>query len=70
MLCMIPFLQIAVVTFFYKLTAAVLEPISDKRMIGCIEAVGEGSRLLMKAIMTMGMMFLITIAIVAVFTNQ
>lgn len=70
MLCLIPFLQIAVVTFFYKLTAAVLEPISDKRMIGCIEAVGEGSRLLMKAIMTMGMMFLITIAIVAVFTNQ
>lgn len=70
MLCLIPFLQMAVVTILYKLTAAVLEPVSDKRMIGCIEAVGEGSRLLMKVIMTMGMMFLITIAIVAVFTNQ
>ena len=70
MLCLVPFFQMAVVTFLYKLAAAALEPISDKRMIGCIEAVGEGSRLLMKVIATMGMMFLITIAIVAVFTGR
>ena len=70
MLCLVPFFQMAAVTFLYKLAAAALEPISDKRMIGCIEAVGDGSRLLMKVIATMGMMFLITIAIVAVFTGQ
>lgn len=70
MLCLVPFLQTAVVTILYSLAAAMLEPVSDKRMIGCIEAVGDGSRLLMKVIATMGMMFLITIAIVAAFTNQ
>lgn len=69
LLCLVPFFQMVIVTFLYKLTAAILEPVSDKRMIGCIEAVGDGSRLLMKVIATMGMLFLLTIAIVAACSN-
>ena len=69
LLCLVPFFQMLIVTFLYKLTAAILEPVSDKRMIGCIEAVGDGSRLLMKVIATMSMLFLLTIAIVAACSN-
>lgn len=69
LLCLVPFFQMVIVTFLYKLTAAILEPVSDKRMIGCIEAVGDGSRLLMKVIATMSMLFLLTIAIVAACSN-
>ena len=69
LLCLVPFFQMLIVTFLYKLTAAILEPVSDKRMIGCIEAVGDGSRLLMKVIATMSMLFLLTIAIVSACSN-
>ena len=69
-LCLIPLVQIALVTFLYKLAAAMLQPVSDKRIVECIEAVGEGCRLLMRVVFTTGLLFLITIAIVAVLTNQ
>ena len=68
--CLVPLVQIALITFLYKLAAAMLQPVSDPRIVNCIEAVGEGCQLLMRVVCTVGLLFLITIAIVAVLTNQ
>ncbi len=52
----------------YKLAAALIQPVSDKRIIGCVESVGEGCRLLMQVVFTTGLLFLLTIVIVSAVT--
>lgn len=69
-LCAAPMIQIAVVTLAYKLTAAAIQPVSDKRIVECISGVGEGARLLLRAVFTSGILFLLTIAIVAYTTSS
>lgn len=60
-----PLIQVAVMCLVYKFTAAVAQPISDKRVVGCISSIAEGAKLLLKLIFTTGVLFLVTIAIVA-----
>ncbi|MEG0154262.1 MAG: stage III sporulation protein AE [Lachnospiraceae bacterium] len=69
-ICLGPLLQVAVMTFMYKLAAALLQPISDKRIVGCISGMGEGCRLLLRAVFTTGVLFLLTIAVVAATTTK
>ena len=64
-ICLIPVIQIAVMALLYKLTAALLEPVSDKRVVGCIAGAGDGAVLLLKTVYTSAVLFLITIVIVA-----
>lgn len=60
-----PLIQTAVMCLIYKLTAAVAQPVSDKRVIGCISSVADGAAILLRLVYTAGVLFLITIAIVA-----
>lgn len=69
-LCLMPLIQVGVITLMYKLAAAVIQPVSDKRIVECISGVGEGCRLLLKAVFTSGVLFLLTIAIVAYTTSS
>lgn len=64
-ICMSPVIQMAVVAFMYKLTAALVQPISDKRVVGCISSMADGTEILLRILFTSGMLFLITIAMVA-----
>jgi len=64
-ICMSPVIQMAVVTFMYKLTAALVQPISDKRVVGCISSMADGTEIFLRIVFTSGMLFLITIAMVA-----
>jgi len=68
-LCLVPLIQVALIVLMYKLAAAVIQPISDKRVIGCLESVAEGCRLLLRVVFTTGLLFLLTIVIVAALTN-
>lgn len=68
-LCIVPLAQVALIVLMYKLSAAVIQPISDKRVIGCLESVAEGCRLLLRTVFTVGLLFLLTIVIVATLTN-
>lgn len=65
LICLIPVLKLAIYTFLYKMVAAVVQPVSDKRMLGCISCVGEGAKLSMKAIFTAAVLFMVTIAVVS-----
>lgn len=68
-LCAGPVVKVWVMTFLYRLVAAVMQPVADKRMLGCISGAGEGGRLLGKVIMTTIVMFLVTIAMVTAATT-
>lgn len=68
-LCAGPLIKVWVMTFLYKLLAAMMQPVSDKRMIGCIAGTGEGGALLCKVVVTTTVMFLVTIAMVTAATT-
>ncbi|MDO5539473.1 MAG: stage III sporulation protein AE [Eubacteriales bacterium] len=64
MICMAPAVRLAVCTLLYKAVSAAVQPVSDKRITECIAGVGEGTALLLKTVGTMGIMLLLTLAIV------
>ena len=61
----IPLIQFAVTGFTYRLLAAVTQPVSDKRMVGCLATMGEGCSLLLRLLLTTEVLFMVTIAILA-----
>ncbi len=69
-LCVLPLLQIGCIVLMYKLAAALIQPVSDKRIVGCVESVGDGGRLLMQTVFTVGLLFLLTIVIVTASTGR
>lgn len=64
-ICLVPIIQMAVVTLMYKLIAAMIQPVSDKRIVGCISSIADGSQMLLRIVFTTGMLFLLTIVVVA-----
>lgn len=65
----VPAVQMALLTFLYKLAAALVQPVSDKRITGCIRSVSEGCELMLKVLFTTIFLFLLTIAVVAASTS-
>lgn len=65
LVCAVPMIQMLLLVLLYQLTAAVIQPVSDKRITECVSSVGEGYELMMKVMLTMLLMFLLTIAIAA-----
>ncbi|WP_099466914.1 stage III sporulation protein AE [Konateibacter massiliensis] len=63
-----PLIQLWIFSIMYKVSAAVMQPVSDTRMISCIGSVGDGVRLLIKVVTTALVLFIITIAIVTATT--
>ena len=68
-ICAVPVLQMLIMAFMYKLAAALVQPVSDKRITACISGVSEGYEIMVRVIFTTGMLFLLTIAIVAASTS-
>ncbi len=64
-----PVIQMCMLTFMYKIVAAVVEPISDHRISSCLYSVGDGCQMLLKAMVSVSVLFLITIAVVAATTS-
>lgn len=64
-----PVIQMCLLTFMYKIVAAVVEPISDQRISSCLYSVGDGCQMLLKAMVSVSVLFLITIAVVAATTS-
>ena len=62
LLCLVPLLKLGFGALFYRLLAAVSQPISDKRMVECIGSMGEGAGLLMKVLLTVGVLFFLSVA--------
>jgi len=61
---MIPLIRIAVYSFVYKAEAALIQPVSDKRIVNCLNAASKASVMLMRTIFTASALFIIAIAVV------
>lgn len=60
-----PIIKLVIMSFIYKLTAALIEPISDKRLTDCISSVGDSLILITSCIVSVSVMFFIMISIIA-----
>ena len=60
-----PVIKLLLMAFIYKLTAALIEPISDKRLVDCISAAGDSLILIMSCVISISVMFFIIISIIA-----
>lgn len=63
--CLMPLVRILAVAWLVKLGAAITGIISDKRISGCADRVGEGCLLLLRCVFTSAAFFLIIIGVVA-----
>lgn len=68
-ICLVPLIQMAVTALLYQLVAALIQPISDKRMVDCVSSIADGSKMLLRIVFTTGVLFLLTIAVVAATTG-
>lgn len=64
LICIPPIVRIAIFTITYKVIAAVIQPVTDKRFTGCMAVASEGGALVLKASSMMAAMFMLSIAIV------
>lgn len=69
LLCATPLLKLLVSEFAYKGLAAVLQPVSDKRIISCLSMTADAIKLLAYAVGLAGMFFAVSIAVISAMTN-
>ena len=69
LLCLTPIVKLGVITLLYQGTAALMQPVSDRRILDCISAVSEGSGLVMKLVLYTLVLFVITVAIICAASN-
>lgn len=60
-----PVIKLLIMSLMYKLTAALIEPISDSRLVNCITSAGDSLILIMACLICVSVMFFIMIAIIA-----
>ena len=63
LLCVIPFCKMFFLAALYKFLAAVIEPVSDKRLSGGMNGIANGGMLYLKILNTCLMLFFLTIAL-------
>lgn len=61
-----PMIKYALHTFLYRLLAALIQPVSDKRIIGCLSTIGDGCALLLRIFLTTQVLCMLTVIIMAV----
>lgn len=62
---LLPVIKILIIALSYKLTAALIEPISDSRLVDCLTSAGNSLILVMSCLICVSIMFFIMIAIIA-----
>jgi len=69
-ICVIPALKLLILSAGYKAAAAVVQPVSDSRIVECINCVGEGMLLLLRTMMTSSVLFWLTLAVMCAATGR
>lgn len=60
-----PIIKIFIMAIMYKLVAALIEPVSDGRLVNCIGSAGDSLILVMSCLISVTVMFFIMISIIA-----
>lgn len=69
LLCAKPFLEIGILAFIYRVLAALVEPVTDKRISGVLDALARAGMLYLKLVVTAILMLFLTVAVVCVATS-
>ena len=59
----VPMVQAGCMVLFYKIAAAVVEPVADKRIAGCLKGMAQGGMLYLKLMGYCVMLIFLTIAL-------
>ncbi|ACQ53541.1 stage III sporulation protein AE [Clostridium botulinum] len=62
---LVPVIKLLIMAFMYKMAAALIEPISDSRLVNSIGAAGDSLILILSCLICVSVMFFIMIAIMA-----
>ncbi len=68
-LCLVPLVKLAIIMVAYYVLAAVLQPVSDERITGCLAGMGNAVRLLFQTVFTVLLLFLLTVALATAMTG-
>jgi stage III sporulation protein AE len=60
-----PVIKILLMSFMFKLTAALIEPISDTKIVNCLSSVGSSLTMVMSCVISSSVMFFIMVSIIA-----
>lgn len=60
-----PVIKLVLMSFIYKLSQALVEPVSDKRITACIGAASDGMVVLLSCVLSVSLMFFVLLAIMA-----
>lgn len=60
-----PVIKIGLISFIYKISAALVEPISDKRITSSISGAGNAMTLLLSCVLSVSLMFFVLFGIIA-----
>lgn len=63
--CAVPIFKLVTTMLIYKISCAAVQPISDKRMLNCVNSSAEASALLLETVFVGAVLFLLTITIIA-----
>lgn len=68
-ICLAPVVQLGIWVLLLEVLAALVQPVSDKRMTGCILGISDAGKLLLRMVFTVAALFMLSIAVVAVSTG-
>lgn len=69
-LCIYPLIQILLYTFLYRIGSALVQPVSDRRIVMILQSAASSGKMLLGYIAASTLMFLLSIVIVLVSTNM
>lgn len=70
LMCLVPFLKVQLYSVSLQVVTAVIQPVADKRMISSLGCLCTGTKLLARVIISNGMLFILSIAIMCMTTNM
>jgi stage III sporulation protein AE len=65
LICIFPLIKIILISLIYKFVGAVMEPIVDKKVVGCLTAVGNSLTIVFACVLSVAVMFFIMVTIIA-----
>ena len=68
-LALMPLVEFLILAFLYQLVAALVQPVSDRRITTCISGVSSGYQLMVKVIASTTLLFVLSIALVVAVTS-
>ena len=68
-LCALPLLKLIIISLMYKVAEAVIQPVSDERIVECIHITADSVVLLLMAVGTAILLFILSLAVIASASN-